>query len=243
MEFPSIPNVMTTLTSDFAIVVMISMSLAAMISRRYTLAASKKKPLRFAADTKRGFRQSKRDGLSGHLVVSGFQRLGGRGRTALTGSYGGSKRIKPKGSLERQWNLASKGRIPSQRELAANRIERPVDVSSVRLSIQQQFEKLADFLGGNINAAKNAERLHDLAGRQLDAVDYALINLRDELSSVITKSKIAEAALISTARGEPLRAAGQHRRLASDRGPARSRIGGYGVHGGTKRGRKDIAAA
>ncbi|MEO1542718.1 MAG: hypothetical protein AAFR75_01660, partial [Pseudomonadota bacterium] len=107
----------------------------------------------------------------------------------------------------------------------------------------QQFEKLTAFLRGNIASAYNAERLHDLAGRQLDAVDYALINLRDELADVITQSKIAEAALISTARGEPLRPAGQHRRLAGDRGPARSRIAGQGLQSGAARRRSRVAAA
>lgn len=64
-----------------------------------------------------------------------------------------------------------------------------LDDGPKRLSMARQFQMIAERIASAIAAARRAETLHRSAGRQLDAVDYALLNLRAELEGVILLTK------------------------------------------------------
>ncbi|MEL7048179.1 MAG: hypothetical protein AAFO75_04310 [Pseudomonadota bacterium] len=143
----------------------------------------------------------------------------------------------------RVWDLARRGAMPTAADVEAMRTYRPPAVEDKRISIQEQFERLSGFIRSDVDAAYQTVQAHRSAARQLDAVDYSLISLRKELESVFAYSQAAEAALMGSSRLEPKRRTSQHRRLAGDRGPARSRIDVSATAAGSRRRRSRGEAA
>lgn len=62
----------------------------------------------------------------------------------------------------------------------------------------QQWNKVASVLGHAISAAEHARDLQVGAAQQLDLATYALYNLFDELSAVMSEPLVREAAVVHT---------------------------------------------
>lgn len=65
-----------------------------------------------------------------------------------------------------------------------------------RMTPAQQWDKVAGVLNTAIGAASNAKQLQAGAAQQLDLATYALYNLFDELSTVISEPLMREAAVV-----------------------------------------------
>lgn len=99
-----------------------------------------------------------------------------------------------------------------------------------RQSLAEQMAKLFSIVRDWIASSKRAQTLHRKAWRQLDAVDYGLLKLRDELASVMPASAAVGTAFQSAARGEVDKLTADHRRRStsgrrSGRGPVGSNRG------------------
>lgn len=65
-----------------------------------------------------------------------------------------------------------------------------------RLSPAQQWDKVAGVLTSAIGSASSARDLQASAAQQLDLATYALYNLFDELSAVMSEPLVREAAVV-----------------------------------------------
>jgi hypothetical protein len=62
-----------------------------------------------------------------------------------------------------------------------------------RLSVDSQVARIAEIVTRAVDGARDADRLHHAAHRQLDAADYALQNLLHELAAVMTMPDVGSA--------------------------------------------------
>ncbi len=65
-----------------------------------------------------------------------------------------------------------------------------------RLSPNEQWERLSGVVSAAITSAANVRELQASASQQLDLATYALYNLFDELTSVMSEPLIREAAVV-----------------------------------------------
>lgn len=67
---------------------------------------------------------------------------------------------------------------------SAGRVGRKVTGPSAPLSAEQQWSRITEIVRGDIECAERADSFHAAANQQLDAVDYAIARLREEMESI-----------------------------------------------------------
>lgn len=98
-------------------------------------------------------------------------------------------------TLKGLWTALA-GSLPFLRSPQTPRRTATPSVQSARMTPAQQWDKVAGVLSSAIESAASAKDLHASAAQQLDLATYALYNLFDELSSVLSEPLVREAAVI-----------------------------------------------
>ncbi len=110
--------------------------------------------------------------------------------------------------INRSSRLSRPMTVLAKRSLAS----RPAAVTLVapqRLSLADQWDRLAGVLGGAITNAQQAKQLQSSATQQLDLAQYALSTLMDELSAVMLVPGRRERAAVYVLETAPQRAVSQ----------------------------------
>lgn len=115
-------------------------------------------------------------------------------------------------TLKGLW-IALAGAMPFLRFADASRgtrlTARPSVASAARLTPAQQWDKVAGVLTSAIESATSAKELHASAAQQLDLATYALYNLFDDLSSVMSEPLVRETAVVHRLPPKPRRTQAQ----------------------------------
>lgn len=98
-------------------------------------------------------------------------------------------------TLKGLWTALA-GAMPFLRPSSAPSLAAKPSVRTARMTPAQQWDKVAGVLSSAIESATSAKDLHASAAQQLDLATYALYNLFDELSSVMSEPLVREAAVI-----------------------------------------------
>ncbi len=125
--------------------------------------------------------------------------------------------------LASAWRVSESVEV-TQTERSATQSVQAATVAAlpVRIDLSRQFALLESRVRGWVDGVGRVETLQASACRQFDAVDYALIKLRDELGAVLPEAVAGQHHLTGRSEAMPSRVAGR-RRAASSRAGRGSR--------------------
>lgn len=99
-------------------------------------------------------------------------------------------------TLKGLWSALA-GAIPTLRAVdTAGVTVTPSQAPAARMTAAQQWSKVSGIVSSAIESATSAKELHASAAQQLDLATYALYNLFDELSAVMSEPQVREAAVV-----------------------------------------------